>query len=142
MAIDFSIEDLIPHRAPMILIDEILEHSAKHLVSSVTIKKTSPFLVDGQYVPAWIGLEYMAQSIAAWDGIKAKQRGNSIKPGFLLGAKSYKAKSTGFSLGNQVMTEIVEQIRNDDFGLFSCYIDCQGIRAVDASVMVYQPSNI
>ena len=54
----------VPHREPMILIDRITLLKDDYLESEVTIREDSMFLRDGA-VPAWVGVEYMAQTCAA-----------------------------------------------------------------------------
>ena len=44
------------------------------LVATVEIREDIPFFVVGDGVPAWIGMEYMAQAVAALAGIRSENR--------------------------------------------------------------------
>lgn len=54
----------LPHRPPMLLIDELV-HCDEHTVTcTLTVRAGTPFVHQGR-VPAMISLEYFAQSVAA-----------------------------------------------------------------------------
>jgi predicted hotdog family 3-hydroxylacyl-ACP dehydratase len=54
----------LPHRPPMLLIDELVHCDEHEVVCTVTIRDGAPFVADGR-VPALISLEYFAQTVAA-----------------------------------------------------------------------------
>ena len=57
--------DYIPHKGPMILISEIIDPSKDSFTVRVDPKQSSLF-IEPEGVPACVGIEYMAQSIAAF----------------------------------------------------------------------------
>lgn len=120
---DYSVEDLIPHSGPMVLIDQILEYSQQHLVAEIKIEENCKFYqASKQGVPAWVGVEYMSQAIAALAGIYAKQQGREIKLGFLLGTRKYNIQQTVLKKDHVYRIE-VNQLYKDDSGLAS--FDCR-----------------
>ena len=52
----------------------------------LVVPEAGLFVEDGQ-VPAWVGIEYMAQAIAAWAGCRARAAGKPPQLGFLLGSR-------------------------------------------------------
>jgi len=66
---DKEILALIPHRPPMLLINQLLDLNASSAQARVLIDSDAPFFVDGLGVPAWIGLEYMGQTSALIAGV-------------------------------------------------------------------------
>src|ERR671939_470173 len=48
-------------------------------------------------MPSWIGIELMAQAIAAHVGLVARTRGQPPKRGVLLGTRQYRASETRFA---------------------------------------------
>ena len=82
----FPIEQYLPHRGAMRLIDRLIEAGEEHAVAEVDVPDEGLFVRDGS-VPAWVGIEYMAQTIAAWAGARALRTGGSPKLGFLLGSR-------------------------------------------------------
>ena len=62
---DIVLEEVMHHRRPMLLLDRVAEFSPLVLRAEVTITSDSEFFSAPHGVPAWIGVEYMAQAIAA-----------------------------------------------------------------------------
>ena len=65
--VPWSLEDLLPHRAPMILLDavESFDAEARRLTAKVTITPEQIFFFKGENgVPNWMAIEYMAQASA------------------------------------------------------------------------------
>ena len=86
----YSIEAVLPHQAPMILIDSLNSYHADGCVCDVTITEQSPFYDEVKKgVATYIGSEYMAQAIAAYAGTLALDDNNKVKIGFLLGSRKY-----------------------------------------------------
>lgn len=119
----YTVDKLIPHSHPMVLIDRILDFGQNHLISEIKINEGCKFYDDHiQGVPSWVGMEYMAQTIAAMAGIRAKKNREKIKLGFLLGTRRYDIFQPVFKAGETYNIE-VEQLYMDDSGLAS--FDCQ-----------------
>jgi predicted hotdog family 3-hydroxylacyl-ACP dehydratase len=83
-----TIEDLLPHRAGMLLIGSVLEVDAQHAVTLSTVKATWP-LADQQGVPPLICVELAAQTAGVcngWDRIRT-QGPDSNQMGWLVAVK-------------------------------------------------------
>lgn len=138
------VSSLVPHSAPMVLLDAVLEYGEKYLVAAVDIHPGCRFYdatLEG--VPAWVSIEYMAQAISAWAGVQARQKGENIKVGFLLGSRKLLLPVKVLAAG-QRYTVAVKQLLRDDSGLAS--FDCQVLLAdkicVEARVNVYEVDDI
>jgi predicted hotdog family 3-hydroxylacyl-ACP dehydratase len=95
------IADLVPHRPPMILIDEACGMEGDSFMAKVRITPQSPFFAAGG-VPSWVGLEYMAQTVGAYSGALGLARGGTIRPGMLLGTRDYAAALPLFPEGREL----------------------------------------
>jgi predicted hotdog family 3-hydroxylacyl-ACP dehydratase len=84
-----AVEQLLPHRGSMLLTDEVLSHEADSIVTRAT---ASP-----EGMPAWMGLELMAQAAAACAGLEARARGQAPRRGMLIGCRVYRAVSPSWS---------------------------------------------
>lgn len=139
-----DIRTLLPHSGRMVLLDRVLGADAENLCAEVRIHAGS-MLADGQGVGAWVGIEYMAQAIAAHAGWLARERGDAVKVGFLLGSRKYAAGVPRFAIGSvlQVHVHRVLQAENG-LGAFECHIDIVDgpARAASATVTVFQPDNV
>lgn len=137
------IENVLPHTAPMILIDSIDSYDENIGRCSVTITPISNFYnADTQTVPSHVGIEYMAQSIAAYANANQVDNGADVAIGFLVSSRKYKMHCTGFKLHSKLTIE-VEKLYSEENGLsaFECVIKEDDIILVDAKINVFQPEN-
>jgi len=93
-----ALHTILPHRPPMILIDELLEHSEYEVVCGVTVRAGEPFVADGR-VPALISIEYFAQTVAAFFGYRARDQPEPFM-GVLLGARELDLRVDYFAVGD------------------------------------------
>jgi predicted hotdog family 3-hydroxylacyl-ACP dehydratase len=131
------IEFYVPHRGPMLLLNRLLVVESEFAVAEVIVPFDGLFVRAGG-VPAWVGLEYMAQTIAAWAG----QRGGQAKIGFLLGSRRFQAHYahwlSGWVLQVQVQPEAV--VSPTGLGVFNCTISHQGLELACARVSTFEAS--
>lgn len=136
--IDFNnVAELLPHSGQMILLDRIIEFGSDRLTAQVTVRADGLF-TDADKTPAWVGIEYMAQAIGAYVGIKAKLAGEPIKLGYLLGTRRYTSNVPSFAPGIKLFVSIKTIIQDDKLGVFDCTIQGDGID-ISANLNVYQP---
>ena len=137
----YDILELVPHAVPMCLIDRLSACDAETVTAEVRITADTMFLENGS-VDSWVGIEYMAQAIAAWAGYHAQEGGNPVKIGFLLGSRRYFAHVPGFALGS-TLSIFAERELEDASGLsaFACRITCDEKVVVEAIITVFQPEN-
>lgn len=134
----YPVAEIVPHAGNMILIDEILDYDEDMLVAQVTIRESSLFLTADNVVPAWVGIEYMAQAIAAWAGLQARLKGEGVMLGYLLGTRHYQTDRVEFLLGETLKITVTRKYQENDLGVFDCEIQAEQI-AVQATLNVYQP---
>lgn len=81
--IDFNdVGKLLPHTGDMILLDRVLTFDDDALSAGLTVRGDGLFgYID--HIPAWVGIEYMAQTVAAYIGIKSTLAGEPIRFGYL-----------------------------------------------------------
>ena len=139
-----AIEGLVPHSGAMVLLDRVVAADAESLCAEVAIRPDSMFC-DGAGVGSWVGIEYMAQAIAAYAGYRAALRGEPVKIGFLLGARRYQCQQPVFAVG-QVLRVHVQRVLQGENGLgaFECRIAdaATGADAAVATVTVFQPNDV
>jgi predicted hotdog family 3-hydroxylacyl-ACP dehydratase len=143
MNINYTLEEILPHRPPMILLDQIIECDEHSLTAFLEIREDNLFLNLQKQVPVWIGLEYMAQTIGAYVGIMRKEQKKDINIGFLLGTRCYETNSAFFELGTKLYIKADKLYQEGSAGSFDCCIqdDRKNILAT-AKIVVYQPEYI
>ncbi len=137
------ISELLPHTAPMILLDRVLHVGPETLQSEVTIRSNAPFC-DGERVGGWVGIEYMAQTVAALAGWTAQQRNLSVRIGFLVGTRQYTSHTPWFRVGDVLRIQVKREIENDNgVSAVHCQITSpDGELHAEAMLTVFQPDNL
>jgi predicted hotdog family 3-hydroxylacyl-ACP dehydratase len=137
-----DIRSLVPHADPMLLLDRVISVDEDSLWAEVGIRSDTLFCgPDG--VGAWVGIEYMAQAIAAWAGYTAQLRGEPVKLGFLLGTRRYECSRPLFVLGSVLRIHVQRLFQNENgLGSFECRIDDTQGRLATATVTIFQPPNV
>jgi len=139
-----DIHSLVPHSGAMSLLDTLLAVDAETLTAQVTIRRDTMFLVDGA-VGAWVGVEYMAQAVAAHAGHAARQRGEPVRVGFLLGSRRYACAVPAFALGSVLHIHVQRALQGENgLGAFDCRIDDAngGLELATATITVFQPDHV
>lgn len=100
------IETLVPHAGPMCLLDRILEHDPSHTVAAVDPVRSALLAGPDGRVPVIVGLEYLAQCIAAHGGLAARAHGETPRPGLFLGARSVSFGAQHFARDRELRVEV------------------------------------
>lgn len=138
-----ELRELVPHSGAMVLLDRVLSADADTLCAEVAIHAGSVFYdAPSAGVGSWVGIEYMAQAIAAHAGYLARLAGAPVKIGFLLGARRYEAQVPVFA-GGSVLRVHVQQVLQGENGLgaFECRIEMAGAVLAQATITVFQPED-
>ncbi|MFC4272516.1 hypothetical protein GQF03_11325 [Sneathiella chungangensis] len=134
----YDITEILYHAPPMILIDRIEAYDDTTVMSSVEITETSPFMAEGE-VPAYISIEYMAQSIAAYSGIKARNAGGEVKIGYLVSTRSMTLGCPAFHPGDRLSVTVHLVYDETPMAVFDCAITRNEKLVAEARLNVYQP---
>jgi predicted hotdog family 3-hydroxylacyl-ACP dehydratase len=136
------VTDLIPHRDGMLLIDELVDDGFEVVKAGVTVRPDHLFL-QPEGLPAWVGVELMAQTVAAWAGLRRLERGEQIQLGFLLGTRKYECEVPFFPIGARlIMSAQQELVSEQGLAVFICTIELDGRVIARASVNAFQPPNV
>ncbi len=90
------ISELIPHSEPMSLLDRVIEHAPGFTTCRVDVNQSTLFADAQGSVPSWLSLEYIAQCAAVHGGLAARERGESPRPGLLLGTRRLRLHAERF----------------------------------------------
>ncbi|HTV85574.1 MAG TPA: hotdog family protein [Dyella sp.] len=135
----WPIAEVLPHAGEMILLDRIEHVEAERIVCTRTVRPGALFVDADGSLPAWVGVELMAQGIAAWAGCCARAQQQAVQLGFLLGTRHYACNVEAFPAHAQLRVEAVRSFHDEHgMGVFTCRIDAPGIHA-QARLTVYRP---
>lgn len=136
----YQVTDLVPHSGTMSLLSRIVDHGDGWLRAEVEISPDSMFAEESG-VPAWIGLEFMAQTIAAYAGLQERLVGKAPKIGFLLGTRNYSSSADCFATGETLTVRAeIEMVAENGLNVFNCEIRGKNVQA-QAVVNVFQPDD-
>lgn len=116
--------ELIPHRSPMLLLDEVIDVTNNSSSSRVIVSDKSSFFMDQKGVPAWVGVEYMGQTAALIAGYQLEN--GTVEPhvGFLLGTRKYQANLRWFTPGADLVVSCQElAVVGNSLATFHCEIN-------------------
>jgi predicted hotdog family 3-hydroxylacyl-ACP dehydratase len=141
MDAQIPVEACVPHRGAMRLIDRLLCADDALAVAEVDVPLDGLFVRDGT-VPAWVGIEYMAQTVAAWAGARAMRAGGRPRIGFLIGSRRYEARCASFRGGSTLRVEArCELMADNGLGMFDCRIFLEGVEVASARLSVFEPDD-
>lgn len=137
-----AIEELLPHRGTMLLLDRILDFDENGIEAQRVVPTTGWYLGEDGRMPAWIGIELMAQAIAAHVSLCALLRGEAPRCGVLLGARDYRATVDAVPPGERLRVSANLRYRDESgFAAYDCAIEGEGRMRAYAGLKVFQPAD-
>ncbi len=136
-------EQLLPHRFPMILIDRLVETDGQETICEVTITAQSMFR-EAAGVPAFVGIEYMAQTIAAHGGYQSYLASEPISIGLLLGTRRLEMHCPFFQLGQTLRIRAAHIWGAHELMRFDCAITTNTSASLlqQAEINVFKPKHL
>jgi len=142
MVAEYPLRSLMPQSGSMVLIDDPYDAGEGWAKASVRVGEDSLFYKPGLGVPSWIGVEYMAQTIALYAGFCAAQCGKEISIGLLVGMRRYTVETSFFHLGSELHIEAKEIWLDGQMAVYDCRIkDHADAILAAAELNVFQPGD-
>jgi len=140
MTQEYQLHELVPHSGTMSLLTRVTAHGEAWLEAEVDIHAASVFVEDAG-VPAWVGIEYLAQAIAAYAGLQQRKQNKAPKLGFLLGTRRYDVNTAWFATGQTLLIRVEqEMVADNGLHVFKGKLTANQIEAT-ANLNVYQPDD-
>ncbi len=137
-----AIEEILPHRGTMLLLDRLLTFDAEGVCAEYTPRNDAWYANSDGDMPAWIGIEMMAQAIAAEVGLRKLGAGALPKPGVVLGTRRYAARRPVFA-GGEALRVHAALLYRDAGGLaaYACRIVLGTEEVASATLTVFEPDD-
>ncbi len=139
----------LPHSAPMVLIDEVLNVDMENQIVKTSVKIHDDkifFNKEINGISPLVGIEFMAQTIGCYAYYKA---GKTIpKIGFLLGTRQYENKLEKFENGKTYILTAREIYGDNELVSFECLIYNEGEDenpenyVAKATINAFQPKDV
>lgn len=138
----FDLTKILPHKPPMLLLDDILEVDIENCTLS-SLFRVYPeklfYTKDG--INTLAGIEFMAQTIGCYAYFK--NQCCEPKPGLLLGTRLYNNKVEYFKEGEEYKVTVREVFTDNEIVVFDCLIyDTCGEEIASATINAYQNDNV
>lgn len=132
-------ENYLLHRAPMLLVDRLVAFSEDEAECEFRVSPDNAFYLEGSGVPAYVGIEYMAQCIAVHAGVRAYLSGRPPPIGFLLGSRNL-VLFDDYLVEQGLYTAMCRQVLSGGGGMgsFDCKIVREGQQIVSARLAVLE----
>ena len=141
-ALPMPATQLLPHSGGIVLLDEVLSCEGDTLVARAIVRPTLFSQADGS-LPPWMGLEILAQAIAAWAGWQALIAGKPPQLGFLLGTRLYECRAGALPPGAALTARVTRTLQDDSgMGAFEGAILLDSHEIAQARLTVYQPTDV
>jgi len=130
--------DLLPHRPPMILVDQLIEFSSGAGVVSAEVAEDSIFVKqDGQLEEVAL-VELVAQAYATIKGYDDTINHIPVRRGFLVGWRSFTLLGS-VRCGDKLLIHIETAAELDEFYVVDGTITCDGKRVAQGSLKLWIP---
>ena len=131
------IEELMPHRDPMLWVDEVVAREEEAVHCRLTLRDSHVFVHEGSVEPV-VAIEFMAQAIAALVGLRDRQKNENIRPGYLIAIPEARFEVDTFSVGQTLDLHVKRVWGDDELASFECRVEHQGALAAQAQISVYR----
>ena len=136
----WPIAALLPHGGEAVLLDGVTGWDDEQLLATATIRAAGRYAQADGTLPAWLGLEIMAQAIGAWAGCRARETGQPVRLGFLLGTRRYECNVDAFAPGMRLEVHAARTFEDAaGMGVFACALHHEGRLLAQARLNVYSP---
>lgn len=122
----------LPHKPPILMLDQVLESNEEYALTENTIKETNPFIQQNLYLSELVYVELMAQTSAIFiaNRLPDDERPDAI--GFVIGVDSYKPLAL-LKIHDTVRVKSFLKTSFEYFYIFECIVYrnneevCQGM---------------
>ncbi len=115
--------ELLPHAGQAVLIAAILDSSPIHVTVRARLEEDHPFHVAGHGIPVWVGMEMMAQAIAAHASLTSHANGDAPRRGMLLGTRHYDGRVPWLPANADLTVRAARSFGREGGGMGAC--DCR-----------------
>lgn len=138
-----SLAKYIPHQPPMRLVDTLLSSAPLEVEVEANIHTDNVFYDTARGgVPAWTGIEYMAQAAAVWVGLEDTRANKPIEPAFLISSRQYTAHRPLFALGEPLRIRVHADLIDGPLVAFTGTIHNATELLAEAIFTAYRPDDI
>jgi len=136
---DLTLEDLLPHRGDMLLLEKVLEVDTEHAVTLSRVHTSWP-MVDEQGVDPLILVELAAQTAGVCNGLdRIQSKGlDSEKMGWLVGIKKTEFFTQSLAFGCEIKTSAENTYNFENLREVSCELHLENKLICRCTLQLFQ----
>lgn len=115
------VQELVPQRPPMLLLDAVTAWDGVSL-ECVTTVRADWLLVEAGRMPAAGLLEVMAQAVAAMHGLQGHARGEPVRVGLLTGCRELRLHAPAVPVGTSLRVRARQVVDLEAAAEFACSV--------------------
>jgi predicted hotdog family 3-hydroxylacyl-ACP dehydratase len=132
-----ELAELVPHRAPMLLLDSVVLHGDRAITCEATIREDHPFLEAGE-VDVVVCVELVAQAVAAYTGYRDRLAGRRPELGFIVSCREASFEVPSLALGDSLTVEARHVWGEIQVGSFKGTVQRNGATVASVELGVYR----
>jgi predicted hotdog family 3-hydroxylacyl-ACP dehydratase len=117
-----ALSELLPQAGPMRLLDRVEAHDGEETRCRALPGASALFQRADGSVPAWVGIEYMAQCAAAHGGLLARAAGEAPRPGLFVGSRRLVFRCASFTADVPLLVSARHAMGRGDTLGFDCAV--------------------
>lgn len=138
LKLPFAASKLLPHRPPMILVDQLIDFSPGQGRVTASISSGDLFVCDDGQLETVALIELVAQAYATIKGYDDTLNQRPVQRGFLVGGRSFNIHRQAQS-GEQLIIDINTAAELDGFSVIDGVITCGDEVIAEGSVKLWLP---
>lgn len=135
----------LPHRSPMLLIDSVIAVENDSVHCRVTVSDQCALFQDPDgFYPNCLFIEFMAQTVGVYAGIRDNKTDAAPRVGFLLGSRNVRLIKEKLSRGDVFDIEARCVFFGEESlpSQFDCRVTENGLEVASAVLTVFRPQNL
>ena len=117
------LSELLPQAGPMSLLHRVEAHDEERTACTAVPSASVLFRNGDGAVPAWVGIEYMAQCAAVHGGLLARSRGEPPRPGLFVGSRRLVFRCEAFAPDAALVVTARHAAGRGDSLAFDCTVE-------------------
>jgi len=123
----------------MRLLDALVQADGDGATARLRVDPEAWYAAPDGTMPAWFGLEVLAQTIAAWSGSRSSRPDRPPRVGYLLGTRSYTCQVPAFPAGSLLEAQVRPLFEGEGgLGAHACTLILDGAEVASAQLKVFE----
>lgn len=130
--------DLIPHRGPALLLDQVVAHDDTETECTARIGSEMQYVASGR-ADAALAMELIAQAVAVHVGLQNRWSGGAPRAGYVVGVPRMKFYGGDYCVGDVLSVRVHLDFHEGSVGRFDGVVRSGDVTRAEGTVTVFEP---